>query len=86
MESSYLTKNERDCFKNLYFSNRNGELITKPNGQVKRNTIYKGDYIKPRRDSELVVPRINFQQPNTHKDLTQYFLGRLPTPRNSNLT
>ena len=78
MESSYLTKNERDCFKNLYFSNRNGELITKPNGQVKRNTIYKGDYIKPRRDSELVVPRINFQQPNTHKDLTQYFLGRLP--------
>lgn len=78
LEASYLTKQERDGFKDVYFANRNGEIITKPSSRINGNTIYKGDYIKPRRGSELVVPRMHFAQPNTHKTLTDYFLGRLP--------
>ena len=88
--ADYESKQKRDGFKDLYFSNRNGQLITKPLASISGNTIYKGDYLKPRKGSDLIVPRKHFDQPKKATDLTAGLFslpGSRPySPRAANFT
>ena len=78
---NYQSKNINDEFKSLYFSNINHNIITGSNRKNERmsgNTVYKGDYLKPRRSTSYFVPRELFGQPKKATDCTTYLLDRVP--------